>query len=237
MFRTTLQNILIIFSCTLVAMSQVTGVVVARSGVVVKNAPYSADVTSTLVQNLIDGNKVITKFVSKVYRDSEGRVRTEQVLSESELKNPYSQQRETITIEDPVAGYNYYLNPNTKTARRLELKPYQQPAGSGVPPSPNPYKFANSTLPEQTIEGLVCRGTLNTTTIAAGAFGNERKIVTTMESWYSSELKITVLSKSSDPRMGDRTYETKDISRSEPDKSLFIVPKDYTIIEVATVKE
>ena len=176
-----LQIGLIIISCVLVGISQITGVVVARSGVIVKNAPYSADTNSTTVQTLYDGNKITNKYSTKVYRDSEGRTRTEQILSESEMKNSYNQQREIITIEDPVAGFSYYLNPTTKTARRVELKPYESPVQTMTNEQrenlSKSYSSLRSDLSERTIEGLVCRGSSTKTTTAAGIVGNERELV------------------------------------------------------------
>jgi hypothetical protein len=222
-------------------MSQFPGVIVARSSIIVKNAPYSAETTSTNIQTLFDGNKITTKYATKVYRDSEGRTRTEQILSESEMKSSFRQERELITIEDPVAGYAYYLNTFTKTARKVELKPFELPIRPTVidakEQNSNSYKYLRENLPDKTIEGLVCRGTLTKTTIPPETAGNEKELVTTSESWFSDELKIGVLYKTKDPRTGERITETKNISRIEPDKSLFVVPKDYKIIVVAPLKE
>jgi len=61
--------------------------------------------------------------------------------------------------------------------------------------------------------------------------GNDRPIVRVMESWLSPELKITVLSKSSDPRMGENTMRLQGIDRSEPDPALFRAPADYQIVD------
>lgn len=242
MFRKILQNILIIMCCAFVGMSQFPGIVVARYVTIVKNAPYSAETTSTNVQTLFDGNKITTKYATKVYRDSEGRTRTEQILSEREMKSSARQERELVTIEDPVAGFAYYLNTFTKTARKVELKPYDLPTRPTVidakkEENPSPYKYLRENLPEKNIEGLICKGSKNTTTIPTGAAGNEKEIVTTTESWFCNELNIGVLYKSSDPRSGERITETKNISRTEPDKTLFIVPKDFTIISTTVVKE
>src|SRR5574341_823604 len=49
-------------------------------GKVVKGAPYSATATTETVQTLSDGNQIIRKNESKLYRDSEGRTRIEQSL-------------------------------------------------------------------------------------------------------------------------------------------------------------
>jgi hypothetical protein len=57
--------------------------------------------------------------------------------------------------------------------------------------------------------------------------------VTVNERWYSQELQTVVLTKNSDPRMGETTYRLTNINRSEPDPSLFQVPADYTVDEGA----
>jgi len=41
-------------------------------------------------------------------------------------------------------------------------------------------------------------------------------------------LQVVVLSKHTDPRMGDHLYRLTNISRAEPAKALFEVPADYT---------
>src|SRR5215510_10462519 len=86
-------------------------------------------------------------------------------------------------------------------------------------------------LGKQTIEGVEAEGTRVTFTIPAGKIGNERPIVTVNETWYSTELQALVMSKNSDPRMGETTYRLTNIVRSEPDPSLFQVPSDYTVKE------
>jgi hypothetical protein len=53
-----------------------------------------------------------------------------------------------------------------------------------------------------------------------------------METWRSSELQTTLLLKISDPRTGETTTRLTNISRSEPDPSLFQVPAGYEITDV-----
>src|SRR4051794_35144831 len=51
---------------------------VARVGVesrLTKNAPYSAEAVTESVQLLADGNRIVTKNTTHVFRDSEGRTR------------------------------------------------------------------------------------------------------------------------------------------------------------------
>ncbi|MEK6325358.1 MAG: hypothetical protein AABN33_27270 [Acidobacteriota bacterium] len=86
-------------------------------------------------------------------------------------------------------------------------------------------------LGKQTVEGVEAEGTRITTTIAAGEIGNEAPINIVSERWYSPELQTVVMSRHSDPRMGETTYRLTNINRSEPAHSLFEVPSDYTIKE------
>ncbi|MDQ2855953.1 MAG: hypothetical protein M3R68_06470 [Acidobacteriota bacterium] len=86
-------------------------------------------------------------------------------------------------------------------------------------------------LGKQTIEGVEAEGTRTTMTIPVGEIGNERAIEVVSERWFSPELQVVVMTKHSDPRMGETTYRLTSISRSEPAKSLFEVPADYTIKE------
>ena len=84
-------------------------------------------------------------------------------------------------------------------------------------------------LGKQLIEGVQAEGTRTTVTIAAGEIGNELPISIVNERWYSPELQTMVMSRQSDPRFGETVYRLTNIDRSEPDKSLFEVPGDYTV--------
>lgn len=84
-------------------------------------------------------------------------------------------------------------------------------------------------LGKQMVEGVEAEGTRSTITIAAGEIGNERPIEIVNERWYSPELQTVVMTRHSDPRFGESSYRLTNIDRSEPAKSLFEVPADYTL--------
>src|SRR6266498_1535094 len=86
----------------------------------------------------------------------------------------------------------------------------------------------NESLGKQNVEGVEAEGTRSTMTIPAGEIGNERPIEIVNERWYSPELQTVVMTRHSDPRMGESSYRLTNIDRSEPAKSLFEVPADYT---------
>jgi hypothetical protein len=103
--------------------------------------------------------------------------------------------------------------------------------GGGVIAWPGDAEVNQESLGTQSIEGVTAEGTRMTFTIPAGKIGNDRPIVTVNERWYSPELQTVVLTKNSDPRMGETTYRLTNINRSEPDPALFQVPADYTVDE------
>jgi len=80
---------------------------------IVKNAPYSAEAVSESMQRLADGNQIVNTSRSMQYRDGAGRTRTEVHDDDGELR--------TITISDPVEGARWILNPQRKSATRLDM--------------------------------------------------------------------------------------------------------------------
>src|SRR5215472_9394288 len=84
-------------------------------------------------------------------------------------------------------------------------------------------------LGTQVIEGVKAEGTRITSTVPAGAIGNDQPILVVTERWYSPELQMVVMSRRSDPRVGETTFQLTNISRAEPAATLFQVPPDYTL--------
>jgi hypothetical protein len=89
------------------------------------------------------------------------------------------------------------------------------------------YETKSESLGTRDFEGVSAEGTKRVTIIPAGAIGNELPIETTYERWYSKELGMVVYSKNADPRFGEQTYKLTNITRAEPDPSLFNVPTEY----------
>jgi hypothetical protein len=85
-------------------------------------------------------------------------------------------------------------------------------------------------LGKQVIEGIEAEGSRVTVTTPAGQLGNELPIQTISESWFSPKLQTVVLSKQSDPRMGETTFRLTKVELGEPASSLFEVPADYKVV-------
>jgi len=274
---------------------------------IVKNAAFSGDSVSETVQTLGDGNRIIRKTTSRLFRDNEGRYRREDMPKQLGLPGADIDMPESIFILDPVTGFRYVLSPKDHTVRKYvfsprlngemevklkaeldRLKTYsvqaeKERATADQKQEPTPlfgqklaekglvdaerarqlairkediekviqlnaggnlamafpyavsskYETKTDTLGVQNIEGVEAEGTRTTTTIPAGAIGNERPIEIVYEKWYSKDLQMIVMSKHDDARIGEQTYRLTNIRRDEPSPSLFAPPADYKVLEGA----
>src|SRR5262249_31491226 len=80
----------------------------------VKGAPCSADIGSETIQTLLAGNRIVQRSEGRIYRDSQGRTRNERSFQ----MGGSGEQRQTISIFDPVANVNSILDPEAKIARK-----------------------------------------------------------------------------------------------------------------------
>jgi hypothetical protein len=87
-------------------------------GKTVKGAPYSAEGVTETIQTLGDGNRIINRITSMLYRDSEGRTRREQSLKGLGIFGSGEEPFKTIFINDPVAGVTYALDSRSHTAHK-----------------------------------------------------------------------------------------------------------------------
>lgn len=87
-------------------------------GKVVKGAPYSAEAVTESIQTLSDGNRIVNRITSMIYRDSEGRTRREQTLKGIGSLGTSDEPLQTIFINDPVAGVTYSLDSRSHIAHK-----------------------------------------------------------------------------------------------------------------------
>ena len=235
----------------------------------VKGQPYSAEAVTESTQTLADGNHIVNRSSSMIYRDSEGRERREESIGKLGGWTAQGAPAKAVFISDPVTKTSYSLDASTHTARKMPAPMIVTSGGRGanvavqtfsvgrgqrveadhVEASAGPGMFyyqtridsdssSNSKSPAKTeklgtqmIEGVQAEGTRTTITIPAGQIGNEKDLNMVNERWYSPELQVTVMSKHSDPRTGETVYKLTNINRSEPLRSMFEIPPDYTVSE------
>ena len=142
--------------------------------------------------------------------------------------------RETATATEGAGNAVYFRGVHREAAPGQKVEQHDVTVvHSGVGPGIN-FDGDNvwtEPLGKQMIEGVEAEGVRITTTIPAGQIGNDRPIEIVSESWHSAQLKTLVLSRHSDPRMGETTYRLTNIQLIEPLAAVFEVPPDYTIEE------
>ena len=79
----------------------------------IKNAPFSADVITLYDRTLDNGGHIHRESRGKIWRDGQGRMRTE---TQPSGVQPGVEKYGHITINDPVQQVIVYLNPKNKTA-------------------------------------------------------------------------------------------------------------------------
>jgi len=84
----------------------------------VKGAPFTADIENETIKTLADGNRIIHKNSGSIARDSEGRMRRESTIN-ALGQFAGNEPRTTITLNDPVAGAIFILEPDTRIARKM----------------------------------------------------------------------------------------------------------------------
>lgn len=200
----------------------------------VSGAPFTASFSKETTQVLSDGNRIQRTTTGSLARDSQGRTRRDMTLPAIGPWAASGKPAPQVTfINDPVAGTQYALDANRKIARKMSARGNR----GNFPGGDHARKFATeranesttTSLGTQTINGVSAEGTRTTRTIPAGEIGNEKPIVITFEKWYSADLQETVMTKRSDPRMGETVFQLTGVQRQEPAATMFQVPSDYTV--------
>jgi hypothetical protein len=143
-------------------------------------------------------------------------------------------QKRVRIVTDPTkegsANEEHDVRIAIESDKKLQKKHIETGVAMGWLDERNPSARKES-LGKQNIGGVEAEGTRSTVTIQAGEIGNERPIEIVSERWYSPELQVIVMTRHSDPRFGENTYQLTNISRTEPARELFEVPAGYTVKE------
>jgi len=188
---------------------------------VVRGKPFSATEERRSLQILQNGTRIENNQTNRLFRDSEGRTRVEEVNG-------------MATVFDPATNRRVELNPTARTARsvnnyQLTLNRWVGALpGQTVPATAQGATETTENLSAQMVNGVPAQGVRTTMTIPRGQIGNDREIRVVTERWVSNDLQMLIKSSNSDPRFGDTSYQLTGIVEREPDASLFQIPAGYT---------
>jgi hypothetical protein len=192
-------------------------------------APYSGVEVREHVRVNADGSTTRSRGAEqRIYRDSQGRTRVEFPISMA-LASHAASVPAIVEISDPVAGRVCDLDTQSRVAHCSEARAAPQPQGSGIGPAGQRAGAGPIQGQErQTIDGV--ETVLTTSAQLTGVNqGYDRNFTVVTQRWYSPELRIVMMEKTSDPRTGESTFRFENFSRAEPPFDLFQVPADYTL--------
>lgn len=172
------------------------------------------------------------KTVRDVARDSQGRIYNvfRQLVPASDNSTPPVVR---IHFYDPQTRSYTYLYPQQKiyTTGTVNHPPAAEPADLIASPAGSSAPLNQFTKEEdlgtQNISGVSAHGVREIQTIPASS-NTGKEIVLTDEYWYSEDLHMNVAVKHDDPRTGRVSMTLTQVTRTEPDPSIFQIPDDYT---------
>ncbi len=238
------------------------GMITANSNQTVLGRPVSGTEVQKSTQTLGDGTEISTSESQAFYRDSAGRTRKEMAEGRTVIVDPVArvsvtlisgnktarrmpmlgggevmpklaaavaERRATTETASTSTVYTFTVGDKTTT---VTAGPDVVNARGGRGGRGNGENMQREDLGVESLNGVLATHTRNTLTIPQGQIGNNRDIHVVNERWYSDDLQMLVKTVNSDPRFGENTYEFTNISRDEPDSSLFQIPADYTVMEV-----
>jgi hypothetical protein len=195
----------------------------------VPGKPFSARSTTEWTRTLEDGSTVTTHLLAMVARDSQGRIYRERrhFVPADSAEQPKLNE---ILIFDPLKHTRTVCS---MLAHRCDVGDYYAPT-SFTPRPVGPFDdgkrfLSRESLGSDSLDGLNVVGTRETTTIGAGVIGNSQPLVATREFWYSSDLQINLAVTRKDPREGTQVIRLNDLSRTEPDPSMFQIPSGFVV--------
>jgi hypothetical protein len=191
------------------------------------NAPFTATVVTDWTKYLQDGATQVIKNHRTIARDARGRV-----FQERRYFTPDGDVQTTRLTQTEIRDPQQHVISVCDVARKVcELRAFA--AAMTLPPSPPAYRNAKVTsesLGTQTIDGIETVGSRETQTVTL--IGVDRPIAVTKEFWYSARLGINLVTKRVDPRGGAEEFTVTHIDPSEPDASLFELPKDARVVDL-----
>jgi hypothetical protein len=191
--------------------------------------PFSATSTIEWTRTTEDGNVVRTHLVASLARDSRGRIYRERhsfVPDGSDDKAPLKE----VHLYDPTTRSQALCSTHAFECVLTDYRPVtfyeaEEPGTS----RDGSRTMIRESLGNDTIDGIFVTGTRETTTIRAGAAGNDQPLVLIREFWYSDELETNLRVTRIDPRDGKQEIRLSHVVVGEPDVHLFDLPIGYHV--------
>jgi hypothetical protein len=193
-----------------------------------------------------DGATLKAQVKSRFARDSQGRTRTETPRPRQKNDESIPLDRRAridnlqglIVIEDPAGHSQTLMYPNTLVAMVAKRFQTEAPKKASVGLSGKIDDGPVSLVPiveeyfgVESVDGMRGQHYRVSEEYPIGDdYRCQKPHVVISDYWYSSELRITIVARYFDSRIGLTTTRFTDITRAEPDPALFEVPPEYKIV-------
>jgi hypothetical protein len=203
-------------------------------------APFYIALATEWTRTMGSGGTFTLVNERHIVRDSKGRIYQERwilVPKNGKVKS----QMNVFQITDPDQHTWYNCEVATRVCELLTYsltaqQTYQPATGSSGPlPNGNGFRTHEDLGAGNTL-GIDTHGYRETVTINEGVMGNDRPMVSTREFWYSAQLGVNLVSIVDEPQSGKQVFTVKELSTSEPELSLFVVPEGYQVVDHRTEK-
>ena len=198
----------------------------ALTSIATKKAAFSAELVTDIALP-VRGVVTRSRQTAMYYFDEAGRKR-------HAYKGPGGEER--IVIIDPQRQVGYMIRPDREDVLRVSGTPQNPLRPINTPSEPRPPTYSkqvSTQLGIKEFDGLKASGTLTETFYPPGAVGNDKDMVETREYWRIPQLGLNVYSRTSSPRFGERVSEYRNIQLGEPPASVFEIPANLKVRDVA----
>jgi len=206
--------------------------------------PFTAVIKETFEQKLFDGNSIHGTVRYRLARDSAGKTLSEMPSSCYTGEDGHRHQSYQVTISDQSTNTkeSWVLSGGqSKIATLFHMPKPQRPSQAEITTLAAEVRvrqaaapvsqWQNEELGTRELQGFSATGVRQTETIPAGEEGNALPLIVIHETWYSTDLKVTLMAVRDDPRRGRTTAEVEELHQGDPPPSIFSPPEGYIIKE------
>lgn len=194
----------------------------------ISGAAFQAQERLEIKTVLADGTTVERQASVGIARDSQGRVYRERrriiPVNEEGKEAPL----EAILLLDAQQGTETecLVTQRVCTIRALRTTTQQRAISHD-----GKIQLERATVGTESMEGVTVEHIRERRTIAAGAYGNDRAITSTVEYWYAPQLEIDLQILRTSPQGRSQRLRVTDLNLSEPELQLFKPPDGFRVID------
>lgn len=205
----------------------------ARPVSAVPNAPFSAEVTVRYTRPLPFSSaqtsfNIARDINGRTYDDERGSLGYQKEITRH-IYDPATR-LDTVLIGEQHHALQWKVNevPEYETNPKYDRTPINAEPDCMVN---GEWTWRKEDLGTQTMEGVTVHGVRRILQVSAERSGTGQPVEIFDEFWYSSELRLNLLVKRTDPRTGEERFALTHLRRSDPDPQLFQIPDGFIVVD------